>query len=131
MEEDVKRGVRRSALLLAVLAGALALPAGSRAEVENPYVSLYRQRLAVARAELRRQASVAENARVNWERMRRLADGGAVPRIEADAQETAWKVAVKDVAIANAEVAKAEALLAIARERIAAGLDMPVCTDDD
>lgn len=94
----------------------------------NPYVNLYAKRLDVAKLEVKRQSSIAENERVKWVRMKGLADQGAVPRIQADVQETAWKVAVKKVAIANAKVSKAEALLSIARQRTDAGLDMPVCS---
>ena len=96
---------------------------------ENPYVNLYAKRLEVARLQVQREASISENERIKWVRMSGLANQGAVPRIDADAQETAWKVSVKKVAIAKSRVSKSEALLSIAKQRTAAGLAMPVCTD--
>ena len=102
--------------------------AGIERLLENPYVNLYVKRLEVGRLEVQRQASIAENERVKWVRVSGLADQGAVPRADADAQQTAFLVATKKVEVAKAKVSKADALLSIARQRTQAGLDMPVCS---
>jgi multidrug resistance efflux pump len=114
------------------LLGATALPALSFAQApQNPYVNLYTKRLEFVQFEVQRQESVAQNARALSVRMNALAAQGAVTRAEADAQEAAWKIAAKKVELARAKVEKADALLSIARQRIEAGLDMPVCPSND
>lgn len=94
---------------------------------QNPYVSLYEKRLEVAQLSVQRSETIAENERIKWKRMEYLGANGAVPAIEVDAQQTRWQIANKRIEIADAHVEKARALLAIAKERTGAGLDMPVC----
>ena len=102
-------------------------PRESLLSVQNPYVSLYQKRLEVAQLSVQRSETIAENERIKWKRMESLGANGAVPAIEVDAQQTRWQIAKKRIEIADAHVEKARALLAIAKERTGAGLDMPVC----
>ena len=98
---------------------------------KNPYVNVYSKRLEVARLEISKQATIAANERIKWVRMQDLASKGAVSLQQADAQETMWKLAVQKMAIAKAKALKSEALLSIARQRVDAGLEMPLCTSQN
>ena len=107
------------------------LPIGTASGDSNPYIALYEARVASAKFEWERLKDVVENERILAESMKKLAREGAVTEVDADSQQTKYWVTFKSRSIAGQQLVLEANLLEIAKQRIEAGLDMPVCKSDD
>lgn len=107
------------------------LPIGTASGQSNPYVALYEARVASAKFKWEQLKDVVENERILMERMKKLAQQGAVTEVDADNQQTKYWMTFKSRSIAGQQLILEANLLEITKQRIEAGLDMPVCGSDE
>ena len=122
------------ALSMGLIGGLFAAAPASAQGIDidkNPFVNFYKQRVAVSTAEALKQQRISAFEKSKWVKLRSLAANGAVPQIEADNQETVYKTSLKTTYILEAKIARTRALYEVARLRVSAGLDMPICSDPE
>lgn len=94
---------------------------------QNPYVVLYRKRLAIAKTMVASQQNTVDFEYTKWRRLADLADIGAVSQKEAADQGAIYKMSLKKLSIAKLKQNSADAFVRIAVSRVQAGLNMEVC----
>jgi hypothetical protein len=121
----------------AVAIAALGLPPAlamaddpSPVPLTNPYIVLYSQRLALAKANVVKVQAQLSFDQTKLQRDEQLAGEDAVSAEELEDQERATEIDAADLDQANIRVNEADALLQIAKARVAAGQDMPICTPE-
>ncbi len=95
---------------------------------KNPYVMLYRSRLAGTQAMVLRSIAESKFEEARVERLKKLFNTRACSLEELQEGEMRLEVAKENILMSRALVEESEALLAVALERIRNGQDMPIHT---
>jgi len=107
---------------------ALALSASGADEKKSPYIALYEARLQGCHAMVERSRAENKYEQARYERARILYPRNAVSLEEYQEAEARAVASYRNIAMMEAMVAEAEALLAVTRQRIRLGQDMPIHT---
>ncbi len=95
---------------------------------DNPYIELYRLRVAQAEANSRRKAALAELAASKLERGRRLIASRAMSLEEYETLVSDDAVSKADIDLANQKVDESKAYLKIITGLVNRGVSIPLCT---
>jgi hypothetical protein len=96
----------------------------------NPYVLLYTQRLELAKLSVTKAEAQLQFDQEKLARDQELAAQNAVSAEELQDQERQTTISSTNVQEANIRVSEADALLQIAKARVSAGQDMPICSPE-
>jgi chaperonin GroEL (HSP60 family) len=97
---------------------------------ENPYILIYKFRLASTRADLDQAKVTLKNAENRLNILQDLNRDGAIGELTVKDQEALVATTKLSIVGLEAKAQEADALYQVARIRIAAGLEMPVCPED-
>jgi|GEM_PF-2495643 len=95
---------------------------------ENPYVQLYEHRVTIARNDVEKHKAILADFMARKTRAERLYGSKALSEEEVQMIRAETQVAMIGVKSAEVRVKEAEALWAVSKMRISAGLDMPICS---
>ena len=94
----------------------------------NPYVELYRLRVAQAELNSERQQAIEILANARLERGKKLIAQAVIAREEYDVMISEAGVATADVKLAQKKVSEAKAYLRIIEALVKRGVSIPLCT---
>jgi len=103
-------------------------PPPSTADSENPYLELYRLRVAQAELNAQRQESIAALANSKFDRTRRLLARNAVAPEDYETALSEATVATADLDLARKKIDEAKAYLRIVDALVKRGVSIPLCT---
>ena len=94
----------------------------------NPYIELYKLRIAQAELNLKRQDALVTLANQRLDRGRRLISKGAITQEDFDTLTSDSGVATADLELARKKVEESKAYFRIVEALVKRGVSIPLCT---
>ncbi len=94
----------------------------------NPYIELYKLRIAQAEANLRRQVALSTLGNARLERGRKLIEKRVISMEEYDTIVSDAAVSVADVDLASKKVEESRAYFRVVEALVKRGVSIPLCT---
>ena len=94
---------------------------------ENVFVSLYQERVRLAKAEVRSQEAETQFQAARFERYRNLVKTSSVSREEFERAEADYKKSLAHEDVFKARVSEEEAMLEVVKHLVQNGQPVPVC----